>query len=74
MVASILLPRPLPSLTLREVSPYWDAAWEIQPVPPKGNQPSIFMGMDAAEAEAPMPWPPDVKSQLTGKDPKAGKD
>ena len=27
-----------------------------------------------AEAEAPIPWPPDVKSQLTGKDPDAGKD
>ena len=27
-----------------------------------------------AEAEAPILWPPDVKSQLTGKDPDAGKD
>ena len=26
-----------------------------------------------AEAEAPISWPPDVKSQLTGKDPDAGK-
>ena len=25
------------------------------------------------EAEAPIIWPPDVKSQLTGKDPDAGK-
>ena len=25
-------------------------------------------------AEAPILWPPDVKSQLTGKDPDAGKD
>ena len=25
------------------------------------------------EAEAPILWPPDVKSQLTGKDPDAGK-
>ena len=27
-----------------------------------------------AEAEAPMVWPSDVKSWLTGKDPVAGKD
>ena len=26
------------------------------------------------EAEAPVLWPPDLKSQLTGKDPDAGKD
>ena len=27
-----------------------------------------------AEGEAPVVWPPDVKSQLIGKDPVAGKD
>ena len=27
-----------------------------------------------AEAETPILWPPDVKSQLNGKDPDAGKD
>ena len=27
-----------------------------------------------AEAEAPVLWPPDVKNQLIGKDPDAGKD
>jgi len=26
------------------------------------------------KAEAPILWPPDAKSQLTGKDPDAGKD
>ena len=26
------------------------------------------------DAEAPILWPPDAKSQLTGKDPDAGKD
>jgi len=26
------------------------------------------------KAEAPILWPPDVKSQLTGKDPDVGKD
>ena len=47
---------------------------EIQPVHPKGNQPWIFIGRAAAEAEAPIVWPPDEKSWLTGKDPDAGKD
>ena len=45
---------------------------EIKPVNPKGNQPWIFIGR--AEAEAPVLWPPDVKNQLIGKDPDAGKD
>ena len=36
---------------------------------PKGNQPWIFSGRTEAEAEAPLLWPPDVKSQLTRKDP-----
>ena len=47
---------------------------EIKPVKPKGNQPWIFFGRTDAEAEAPILWPPDAKSQLTGKDPNAGKD
>ena len=46
---------------------------EIKPVNPKGNQLWIFPGRTDAEAEAPILWPPDVKSQLTGKDPNAGK-
>ena len=37
-------------------------------------QPWIFIGMTDAEAEAPILWPPDVKSQVIGKDPDAGKD
>ena len=41
---------------------------ETQPVSPKGNQPSIFIGRTDAEAEAPIIWPPDVKSWLIGKD------
>ena len=40
----------------------------------KGNQPWIFIGRTDADAEALIPWPPDVKSQLTGKYPDAGKD
>ena len=47
---------------------------EIKPVHPKGNQPWIFIGRIDAEAETPVLWPPGVKSQLTGKDPDAGKD
>ena len=47
---------------------------EIQPVPPKGNQSRIFIGRTDAEAEAPILLPPDVNSQLTDKDPDAGKD
>ena len=47
---------------------------EIKSVIPKGNQPWIFIGRTDAEVEAPTLWPTDVKSQLTGKDPDAGKD
>ena len=43
---------------------------EIQPVHPKGNQPWIII----KTVEAPVLWPPDVKNQLIGKDPDAGKD
>ena len=40
----------------------WDCK-EIKPVNPKGNQPWIFIG----RTEAPIFWPPDVKSGLIGK-------
>ena len=46
----------------------------IKPVNLKGNQPGIFIERTDAEAEAPILWPPNVKSQLIGKDPEAGKD
>ena len=42
---------------------------EIQPVHPKGDQPWVFIGRTDAEAEAPILWPPDAKSQFIGKDP-----
>ena len=45
---------------------------EIKTVNPKGNQPSIFIGR--TDAEAPVLWPPDGKSQLIGKDSDAAKD
>ena len=44
---------------------------EIKPVNPKRNQSWIFIGRTVAKA--PILWPPNVKSQLTGKDPNAGK-
>ena len=47
---------------------------DSKPVHPKGNQPWIFIGRTDAEAEAPILWPPDVKSQCTGKDSSDGKD
>ena len=51
----------------------WDCK-EIKPVNRKGNQSRIFIGRTDAEAEGPIPWPPDEKSQLIGKDPDARKD
>ena len=51
---------------------------EIKPMDPKGNQPWIFIGFIEirysldSESEAPIFWPPDAKSWLTGKDPDAG--
>ena len=47
---------------------------EIKSVNPKGNQSQIFIGRTDAETEAAILWPSDVKSQLIGKDPDAGKD
>ena len=45
---------------------------EITLINPKGNQSWIFIGR--TDTEAPILWPPDKKSRLTGKDPDAGKD
>ena len=47
---------------------------EIKSVNSKGNQSWIFNGGTDAEAEVPILWPPDEKSQLIGKDSDAGKD
>ena len=47
---------------------------EIKSVNPEGNQPWIFIGRTDAEAEAPILWPPDVKSRFIRKDPDSGKD
>ena len=53
------------SLTLGEL-------WQIKPVSSKGNQHWILTGR--TDAEAPILWPPDVKSQLIRKASDAGKD
>ena len=47
---------------------------EIKPVNPKGNQSWMLIGRTDGEAEAPILWPPDVKSLLIRKDPAAEKD
>ena len=47
---------------------------EIKPINCKGNQSWIFIGRTDAEAETPILWPPDSKSQLTRKHHDAGKD
>ena len=46
----------------------------LKEVNPKRYQSRIFIGRTDAEAEAPIFWPPDTKSQLIGKDPDVGKD
>ena len=51
----------------------WTAK-EIKPVNPKRNQPWISIGRTDAEAEAPILWPPEAKSRLTGKDQDTAKD
>jgi len=35
---------------------------EIKTVNPKGNQSQIFIERTDAEAETPIPWPPDTKN------------
>ena len=47
---------------------------DIQPVHSKGDQSWVFFGRNDAKAEAPILWPPQAKSWLTGKDSDAGRD
>ena len=47
---------------------------EVKPIHPKGDQSWTFIERTDAEADAPVLWPLDVKSQLIRKDPDAGKD
>ena len=59
----VLLEKTLESLLYSE---------EIKAVNPKENQPWVFI--ERTDAEAPILWLPDAKSQLIGKHPDAGKD
>ena len=64
-----------PYLSIYDVSMYLESPLdckEMKPINPKGNQPWIFIGR--TDAETPILWPTDAKSQLTGKDLEAGKD
>ena len=47
---------------------------EIKPVNPKANKSWIFIEKTDAEAEAPIRWLTDAKSQFIRKDPDAGRD
>ena len=57
---------------------FWRRLWnpldskEVKPVNPKGNQPWVFIGR--TDAEAPILWPSDAKSQLIGEELDAEKD
>ena len=46
----------------------------IQPVYPKGDQSSVFIGRTVAEAETPILWSRHAKSWLIAKGPAAGRD
>ena len=59
-----------PLLSFPNLLAYW--VWRSSIL--AGNQPWIFIGRTVTEAEAPILWPPGVKSQLIQKDPDAGKD
>ena len=50
---------------------YWTGSKEIKLANPKGNQLWKFIGR--ADAEAPILWPPEAKSQFIGEDLDAGK-
>ena len=59
-----------PAATLDQGGAWYEADLEL----PAGAMTLLFIGRTDAEAEAPILWPPDAKSQLIGKDPDTGKD
>ena len=66
----------LPSLGLESIYIYLESPLyckEIQPLHSKGDQSWVFIGSTDPEAEVPILWPPDAKTQLIGKDPDARK-
>ena len=52
----------------------WTAGRSNPSILEENNTEYSLEGLPESEAEAPILWPPDVKSQLTRKDPNAGKD
>ena len=56
----------------RHLKVLWTARGSNQSILKEINH-EILIGRTDAEAEAPILWPPDSKSQLIGKDPNAGK-
>ena len=52
----------------------WTARRSNQSIPKEINPEYSFFGRTDAEADTPIPWPPDVKSWLVGKDLDAGRD
>ena len=52
----------------------WKERRSNQSIVKEINPEYSFIGKTNAKAEAPILWPPDVKSWLIGKDPDAGKD
>ena len=50
------------SWTVKKAESQRIAAFEIQPVHPKGNQSWVLIGRTDAEAETPILWPPDGNS------------
>ena len=74
LTADRLQTEPLKAQLLTRYFSYCLESKEIKPVSLKGNQPWMCTGRTDAEAEAPILWPSDAKSRLTGKDPNAGKD
>ena len=65
--------RPIRTVTVSSLESPLDCK-EIQSVYPKGDQSWIFIGRTDVKVEAPILWPSDAESWLTGKDPDAGKD
>ena len=52
----------------------WNARRSNQSILKEINPEYLFIGRTGAEAEAPIFWSPDGKSQLVEKDPDTGKD
>ena len=52
----------------------WPKYWSFSISPSNEYSGLISLGLTDDEAEALILWPPDVKSQLIGKDPDSGKD